>query len=185
MDYDHANQDDKYSVYFEKAYRELHSPLLAHGIRLTHNVPDAEDLVAETFLRVLRYPLPPQLIKDVKAYFHRVLKRVYLDKVRKERASETDSLDDPVRGKALKQSLPSVQPDIQQKLEDEEAWQDFWGGSKLTSRERLLFILYLQGLKCRDISELLHEDFEGVQQDMNRLLTKVKSRVKQKRKVQS
>ncbi|MEJ7605298.1 MAG: RNA polymerase sigma factor [Bryobacteraceae bacterium] len=67
---------------FEDLYETYAASVYRFALRLSHNVPHAEDLTAETFLRVWNAAQPVR-IQTVRAYLFTIVRNLYLQKQRK------------------------------------------------------------------------------------------------------
>ena len=84
---------DEYA--FQALYRQTAGPLRAYVVR-TMGVTHADDIVQETFLRVLRTPAPTADPKELRAYLFRIASNLMIDHWRRHK-HETDVVDMPER----------------------------------------------------------------------------------------
>jgi RNA polymerase sigma factor (sigma-70 family) len=167
-------------VFWDKAYKTNFNPLCSRTCsKLTNgNLAQAEDTVSEAFVRAMDYAKNPDAIENLFGYLWITVKRVWIANRIKENTSNIESLDE-IRSKRDPQYLePTVEPDVLRLLENEdlEAEMNAKQGP-LTSHERSVFKLYLQGYKCREIADRLQEDVRLTRSDLNAVKAKVRYRI--------
>jgi RNA polymerase sigma-70 factor (ECF subfamily) len=69
---------------FQDIYRRLGRPVWAYLYRMTGNAADADDLVQDTFCRVLASPATPRDDHELRAYVFRVASNAAIDRWRRE-----------------------------------------------------------------------------------------------------
>jgi RNA polymerase sigma factor (sigma-70 family) len=177
---DSDEKRNRYRPYLEKSYKDFSKQLFSRARRLANGrLPDAEDLMQETFCRALIYPGNPEEISNPLGYLLCVMRNAWRDKWRKENTAVTDSLDGPVNSDRARATEPAIESDIQRILENKElmAQMEVKRG-QLTSREELLLKLHLEGFKCKEIATRLNEDVRLTRSDLNAVRTKVRYRIR-------
>ncbi len=62
--------------------------------KMTHNIPDAEDLVQDTFIRAFNFIDTFQPGTNCRAWLYRIMKNLFINLSRKKNAHPTQSLED-------------------------------------------------------------------------------------------
>ena len=148
-------------TFWEKAYTENFATLCARACRnLTNgNSFEAEDMVSEAFLRVIRYAPDPAPIRNVVSYLWTVVRRVWTA----EQISPTNARTDHLEDFSLKEletiASVRVEPEILSVLERN----DFLLELKtklgpISLEENTLIQLRLDGFSLEEIAEALDED---------------------------
>lgn len=170
---------DHYRDLWHQLVLEFYQPLLSWGRRISGNPFDAEDLVHETIYRVIRYPRDPGTLDHPLHYLRRIMRGVWLDKVRKEAARSMDSIDDPLKSEALENQLPTVEPEAFRNVESAELRDALEAlAGPLTPREWDLLKMRLEGMTCEEIAELWSEHVRVITGEWNALKAKIKYRVR-------
>lgn len=179
-DDDSNNKRNRYRPYLEKAYEDYKQNLFSRARRLANGrLPDAEDLMQETFCRALTYPSNPGEINNPLGYLLRVMRNVWRDKWVKERTAVTDSLDELLKSDRPRTAEPAMESDVQRILENEELMAKMKvKQGRLTNREELLLKLHLEGFSCKLIAIKLNEDARLTRSDLNAVRTKVRYRLR-------
>lgn len=157
-----------YSVLYDSARYKMHK----HTYRGFTITPD--DLVQATVSRVLWYCPEPSRIKNKRAYLLQILKTIWCDILRIEMEVNMTSVDDDSNegSPAFEVADPSI--DIHQMLEQKELIDVIrTDPGPLTDREAKLFKLFLKGMECDDIANLMGEDVRIIRYDLNAVRTKV------------
>lgn len=136
-------------------YDELSPELYRYAYRLTGDVEQAEDLLSETFLRLLRAIQAGGGPKDhLRAYLYRTLHNLVIDHHRRKEPRWSELLPDQIS--AGEGSNPAVS--VQQRLEGREARALLW---QLTNEQRQVILLrFYQELSIAEIAAVL-EKTEG------------------------
>jgi RNA polymerase sigma-70 factor, ECF subfamily len=72
--------EDLFQEHYELVYRTAYS--------IVNNTADAEDVLQNVFLRLVRRDVPPDFRKNVKGYFYRAAVNLSLDTIRSKRRYE-------------------------------------------------------------------------------------------------
>jgi RNA polymerase sigma-70 factor (ECF subfamily) len=127
----------------ERAFHDLYdrtaAPLHAYVARTLGRMTDAEDIVQEAYLRLLRTPVPGHDTRALRAYLFRIASRLVIDRWR---SDTRETSDVPER------QAPAVDPvvrlDVRQAL------------ARLTPRERqLIWLAHVEGADHREIATAL------------------------------
>jgi RNA polymerase sigma factor (sigma-70 family) len=169
---------ERNAAFWAQAYENHFKRLCALARRLLTdgNPAEAEDVVSEAFLRAMRYVKNPEAIANLFGYLWVTVKRVLIVKRRKENFANIDSLENLLStGRE-----PIVDPQVLRIMENKE-FEDAMavGRGPLTSRERRLLDLHLEGYNCDEIASILGEDVRLVRYDLNAVRAKVRYRLKQ------
>lgn len=167
-------------AFWSEAYDGYFDRLCAYARhRLTRgNRTEAEDVVSEAFLRVMRYSERPEDITNVLSYLLKMVQHIFRDRWRAEKVQREESLDDIVgMGRD-----PAVEPEVFRVLESEELRAEMMvSRGPLSSREKLLLTLHLQGYTADGIASRLGEDIRMTRSDLNALRAKVRYRLMKKK----
>lgn len=173
------NQTNFYRSRWSQAYEQNCQRLASYARHLAKgNLADADDLVQETFIRVLDHECNPSRIENLFGYMLRVMQNAWTNKRAKECRVSMESLDDLSTRSALKKE-PAINPDVLQVLENQDFQRDFnIRKGKLTIRETEILELYLAGYKCHEIADKLNEDKRVISVRLNAVKSKVRYRLK-------
>lgn len=174
-DDDHATQRAQYGPFWMQTIEDSNKPLMSYARRLANGrIYDAEDLVQETACRALIYSRNPGEIRNPRSYLLRMMRNIWIDKWAKENTANVESLEDLLSTGRH----PIVEPVVQRLLESEELRAKMAAKQgPLTPREKLLMQLYLNGYKCKEIADKLHEDVRVTRSDLNAVKAKIRYRV--------
>ena len=170
---------DQHALYWSKASEDYMERLLAYAMRLANGRRyDAEALVQETVCRILMYPTNPEDIRSPLGYLLTTMRRIWNIKWHTEVTAKTESLDELLSKEAQKESHrsaePTVEPDALRNLENDELRAEMRAiQDPLTSRERELLKLYLEGYTAKEIADKLNEDARVTRYDVNAVRSKV------------
>lgn len=170
---------NQHTLYWTKACEDFMQRLIAYALKLANGRRyDADDLVQETVCRALSYSENPEKIENPLGYLLRIMRNSWITKWHTENTANMDSLDELQSKMALK-NHPTVEPDVDRILENEEFESKFKAESgPLTTREKELLKLYFEGYKCKEIADQLNEDVRLVRSDLNAVKSKVRQRIK-------
>ena len=165
------SQYSTWEDFFLQFLRLMH----VYACRLTRRVEDADDLVNDTVVRILRSRRQPSELDEPIAWVFLIMKRIWIDHLRKAKRAHFESIDDPER--ELQRELPGFDPTVHRDLENKNLLDAIrQKTAKLTARERLLLELMSEGMTCEEIAELLNEDLRITRYDCNALKAKLKYR---------
>jgi RNA polymerase sigma factor (sigma-70 family) len=138
---------------------------------------EADDLLQELALRILRALPEPAQVECPQAYLMTTLKRLNFTKWSRQRNIKTESLEDE-KGK-VKQGIPNVEPDAPRLLDNQDLWETLFKlGGPFTDRENKLLKLHLKAYEATEIAELLNEDVRIIRADLNAIKAKIRYRLK-------
>lgn len=175
-----AQDKNLFRTFWVQVYEDFSSRLTIAARRLANgNLSDAEDLMQETIYRALLYSRDPATIKSPLHYLLHMMRNVWTDKRVKENTAHTESLDDILSNEVLHKKLPTIEPEVLSILENEELKdQIMLNMGPLTSREKLLLNLHLQGYNSSEIASQLNEDVRLIRYDLNAVRSKVRYRLR-------
>ena len=128
---------------FQAFYQRTAGALQAYIRRVTGDVVNADDLLQEAYLRLLRTPLPPMSEPQLKAYLFRAATRLIYDEWKRRRLDGLRSLQFFFRRPSPEN--PNLKTDMER----------FFG--ELKPRERaLLWLAYVEGYDHRELAEILN-----------------------------
>jgi RNA polymerase sigma factor (sigma-70 family) len=166
------NPHDFWTEAFETHYHPLCRRVRTHLTK--GNAAEAEEISSEAFLRVIQYAKYPEAITNLLAYLYVTARRIFILKRRRENLHNMERLDDLV-GAGRE---PKVEFDVHSLLETKEYEAAFKvKRGPLTSREKVLLKLHLEGYACDEIAALLNEDERLTRSDLNKVRSKVRYRL--------
>jgi len=126
---------------FHTLYRRTVAPLRAYAARVLGNVTQADDIVQEAYLRILRAPLPSDDPQHVRAYLFRIASNLMTDHFRRQKWETTVS-DLP--------EVATVERDASTRLDMERMFR------RLRPRDRqLLWLAHVEGADHREVAKAL------------------------------
>lgn len=126
---------------FHDFYQQTARGLKAYLLRMTSNHAQSDDLLQESYLRLLRATLPTLDFNSRKSYLFRIATNLARDSFRRRRF-EPQPLDDR-RAHAAAPRDPSLATDVERIL------------AQASGREReLLWLAYVEGASHREIAEI-------------------------------
>ncbi len=138
-----ARSTDSLELLDERAFQDLYcrtaAPLYGYVARTLGRTTDADDIVQEAYLRLLRTPVPRHDSHALRAYLFRIASRLVIDRWR---TDTRETGDVPERVAAAVD--PAVRLDVRQAL------------ARLTPRERqLIWLAHVEGADHREIAAAL------------------------------
>jgi len=167
-------------TFWSEAYENHFDRLCAYMCRnLTRgNRTEAEDVVSEAFLRAMRYTKCPEDITNFFRYLWTTARRIFILKRRAEKDRNIESLDDVLAA----ERDPVAEPEVFRILESKEFEEQMAvRQGSLSSREKQLLVLHLQGYSCDEIAAALDEDAHLTRYDLNKVRAKVRYRLTKKK----
>jgi len=157
---------------FEVLMRRLEGPLLGYVLRLVWREDVAQDVVQDTFLRVIRGAQGYQPTAKVSTWVYTIARNLCLDRYRRQRVRREESLDADLPG-AEGLSLHGVLHDEGARDPEGDAAAERFMGRLAAALERLnpdqrdVFVLReVQGYKFQEIAELVGESENTVKSRM-------------------
>lgn len=151
-----------------EAFAALRDPVYRYVLAAVGNAGDAEDLTQEAFIRLFRDLHKGHSIENVKAWLFHVAHNLVIDFTRRARAPE--SLDAPGYQRLAEEVLdPS--PSVEQNAVDFASRQGLL--KHLTLQERRCMELRAEGLRYREIAEVLSVRIPTVQTTLDRAIRKI------------
>lgn len=128
---------------FQMFYRRTAGPLRAYATRVTGNATSADDIVQESYLRLVRAPPPTEDPQQLRAWLFRIASRLIIDQWRRGRFEQAqDQTSSDTRGAAG--------PDIPLRLDMARMFE------RLNPQQRqLMWLAYVEGASHREIAEAL------------------------------
>jgi RNA polymerase sigma-70 factor (ECF subfamily) len=159
--------DEKVMVYFE----ELRLPVFRYLMRKTHNTGRAEDLTQETFLRLCRHLLDNKPLQNPKAWLFTVANNLVIDFAR----SDGNAIDlDERNWREIEESRSAIESDPESLLIQNERLNRLkMAVLNLTQLQRECLHLRAEGLRYREIAELLAISISTVADAVRRATVKL------------
>jgi RNA polymerase sigma-70 factor (ECF subfamily) len=159
--------DEKVMVYFE----ELRLPVFRYLMRKTHNTGRAEDLTQETFLRLCRHLLDNKPLQNPKAWLFTVANNLVIDFAR----SDGNAIDlDERNWREIEESRSAMESDPESLLIQNERLNRLkMAVLNLTQLQRECLHLRAEGLRYREIAELLAISISTVADAVRRATVKL------------
>jgi RNA polymerase sigma-70 factor (ECF subfamily) len=151
-----------------EAFLALRDPIYHYVFSAVGNAGDAEDLAQEAFIRLFRDLRKGHAIGNVRAWLFRVAHNLIVDRSRRSPAPE--SLDGPACQRVAGEVF-DPNPSAEQQMVDEDAHQRLL--KRLTLQERRCMELRAEGLRYREIAEVLSLRIPTVQTTLDRAIRKV------------
>ncbi len=152
----------------DEAFVALRAPIYRYVFSAVGNAGDAEDIAQEAFIRLFRDLRKGHTIENVRAWLFRVAHNLVIDFGRRSPAPE--SLDaPPYQHVAEEVSDPS--PNAEQEITGEASRQRLL--RHLTLQERRCMELRAEGLRYREIAEVLSLRIPTVQTTLDRAIKKI------------
>jgi RNA polymerase sigma-70 factor, ECF subfamily len=126
---------------FNVLYRETAGPLRAYAARVLGNISQADDIVQETYLRLLRVPVSFDSRNELRAYLFRIASNLIADHFRRQKRESplTDAPDS-----AMQEGDRSLRVDMERVF------------SLLRPRERqLLWLAHVEGANYHELAKTL------------------------------
>jgi len=160
-----ANEVALNTAFWERAYTENFDRLCTQAAKLltNGNPVEAEDVVSEAFVRVMRYAPDAGAISNVVSYLWTVVRRVWTDEQVRPTTAQTDHLEDFSRAELDRLKSARVDPEVLSVLERN----DFLVELKMklgpiSLEENTLLELFVEGNSLAEIAEVLGEDVKRV-----------------------
>jgi RNA polymerase sigma-70 factor (ECF subfamily) len=162
---DHASVAALFTLHHERVFRVAR--------RITGNASDAEDVVQNVFLRVMRREDPPLREEDAANYLHRSATNAALDLLRRRKTARAESVDDADRFRDREPGPDAIQEgaEIRDKLRA--------ALLSLNPRAAEIFTLrYFDGYGNREIARMLNTSWSTVAVTLHRTRAKLQKDLK-------
>jgi RNA polymerase sigma-70 factor, ECF subfamily len=127
---------------FQEFYQQTAVALRNYVARVLGSLTVADDIVQESFLRMLRYPPPIEEPQELRAYLFRIASNLIIDGWHRQQRELAATVDRP--------SLAATGPDTELRLDMQRIFE------LLRRRERqLLWLAYVEGANHREIAAAL------------------------------
>jgi RNA polymerase sigma-70 factor (ECF subfamily) len=131
-------------IEFRQAYEQTVAPLRAYVLRTLGSLTHVDDIVQETYLRLLRLPSPPETLGELRPYLFRIASNLMVDHWRRHK-HETQAGDRP---EAV--SPVSMDHNVALEIDMGRLFQ------RLRPRDRqLLWLAHVEGASHREIATAL------------------------------
>jgi RNA polymerase sigma-70 factor (ECF subfamily) len=157
---------------FEVLMRRLEGPLLRYVLRLVPREDVAQDILQDTFLRVIRNAQTYQPTAKVSTWIYTIARNLCLDRYRRQRVRREESLDAELFGEeglSLHNILHDPEaPDPSEQVAGERFMEKLAAAlERLNPDQRDVFVLReVQGYKFTEIAELVGESENTVKSRM-------------------
>ncbi len=151
---------------FEQLFLRYQSAAWSVAYRFTGDAAEAEDLVSDSFLRILDAAERYKPTASFRTYFYRILTRRCIDFTRKKRPIATDNLP-PVLASGYSQSEAVVHQEHNQHIQN--------ALEQLSEKHRLVVVLrYFEGFSNIAIAEM----FQSSPKSIERMLARARKHLK-------
>ena len=151
-----------------QAFVALRDPVYRYVLAAVGNAEEAEDLTQEAFIRFFRDLRKGNAVENVRAWLFRVAHNLVIDSVR--RAPSPDSLDAP-ENQRLADVVSDPEPNALDRIIDQAGRQKLL--RRLSLQERRCLELRAEGLRYREIAEVLNLRIPSVQTTLGRAINKI------------
>ena len=128
---------------FQMFYRRTAGPLRAYAARVIGNATSADDIVQESYLRLVRSPPPTEDPQQLRAWLFRIASRLIVDQWRRGRFEQARLDTSP-------ETHGTPAPDIPLQLDMARVFE------RLNPQQRqLMWLAYVEGASHREIAEAL------------------------------
>jgi len=168
---------------FEMLVERYEAPLLNFFFRLTRDRQAAEDLVQETFLRVVRSKATYQVKASFRTYIYRIGRNLWIDRYRSAKCRpKTMSMNTPVADgteRAMSERLEGSELPPEANLEFTETRALLLAAiDELPETQREVFVLWLEtGMKYAEISEIIDVPVGTIKSRMHTAVHRLKERL--------
>jgi RNA polymerase sigma-70 factor (ECF subfamily) len=127
---------------FHILYRRTAGPLRAYAVRVVGNVAQADDIVQESYLRLLRQPTADQDLQRLRALLFRIASNLMMDYWRSRRREAVAPTENREAG--------APGPDLALRIDMERVF------NKLSPQQRqMMWLAYVEGVEHREIAAAL------------------------------
>jgi RNA polymerase sigma-70 factor (ECF subfamily) len=128
---------------FQILYRRTAGPLRAYAARVIGNAANADDIVQESYLRLVRSPPPTEDPQQLRAWLFRIASRLIVDQWRRGRFEHAQHI-------AMPDTLGRPGPDIPLRVDMARVFE------RLNPQQRqLMWLAYVEGASHREIADAL------------------------------
>jgi RNA polymerase sigma-70 factor (ECF subfamily) len=151
-----------------EAFVTLRDPIYRYVFAAVGNPGDAEDLAQEAFIRLFRDLRKGHTIENVRAWLFRVAHNLVIDFIR--RSPVPERFEGPAYERVTEE-VPDPSPNAEQQIVGEASRQRLL--RHLTLQERRCMELRAEGLRYREIAEVLSLRIPTVQSTLGRAIKKI------------
>jgi len=151
---------------FNEAYYQYYPELVRYGRQLQLDEADIEDLVQETFIRLHMELLKEVAFANIRAWLYKVLRNLILTGINSKNLHQ---------GKLEHYKNPNTEKDTLEELANKELSElVFKVLDQMPENEKDLLLLYHNGLKYKEIAEVLNINPKSVGTMLVRAINKLK-----------
>jgi RNA polymerase sigma-70 factor (ECF subfamily) len=152
-------------------YEVLRPALHAYLASLGLNQEQAEDIIQQTFLRLMRHILRNGPERNLRAWLFRVARNTSVDLYRSENRWRCD-----IEAAVLSQGCPDPAPNPEEKVILEECKRQFESArAQLTPKQRRSILLRAEGLRYREIAVILGVSVQRVVELVQRAISSLEA----------
>ena len=164
-----ASDEDNDAGTVIELYRHVRPSLYAYlrSLKLSHD--HSEDVIQETFLRLVRYTMERGANENLRAWIFRVAHNLSVDH---HRSQSRWFLNSEMEPRPILSDRIDPGPNPEQKIILDERWREFKGAfAQLTPRQRNCVLLRAEGLLYREIAVELGVSVQRVGELMDRAIS--------------
>jgi RNA polymerase sigma-70 factor (ECF subfamily) len=158
-----------------RLFEALRDPVFRQVLRVLRSPAEAEDVTQEVFLRLYGEMRAERKVENPKAWLFRAAHNLAIDRVRGRRHTQSwDESDDSENWEAVADPAPSVEERLAE-VQNQEKVRALVAG--LSARERRCMELRAEGLRYREIAEVLGVRITTVETYLTRAVKKLMGKI--------
>ncbi|WP_343329285.1 RNA polymerase sigma-70 factor [Polaribacter staleyi] len=162
------NDEKAFNTLFDRYYKKL----LDYALTFTRDLQEAEDIVQQTFITLWTNRKKIDANKSIKSYLYRITHNSYIDAYRKQKHKET--FFDEIKERALRDRVNDDDEIIEQRIAKLKTVIE----SLPDKCKEILQMNKFQGLKHKEIADLLDISVKTVESHMNTAFKKIRNAFK-------
>lgn len=166
----------EYQAVWTQSYVDNYQHLRSYALLLAKNHHVAEDIVQDTFIKILSLLPNPEEIEDKLNYLRRSVHNTWVDWWKRTNQLKTISIDDPHTREVYALAAPERGDSIEAETEAHRLMLQI-ELRRLNLRERAVLVKYLEGYKRNEIAAQLNEDARVISYELNAVRAKVRYRL--------
>jgi len=158
-----------------RLFEALHDPVFRQALRILRSPAEAADVTQDVFLRLYGEMRAERKVKNPKAWLFRAAHNLAIDRVRGSRHTQSwDESDDSATWEAVADPAPPPEERLAE-VEKQEKVRALLSG--LSAQERRCMELRMEGLRYREIAEVLGVRITTVETSLARAVKKLMEKI--------